>query len=83
MTNAAFSTEPKFVAACEAAGIPATTAQASKYRRKFGLAYTHEHGYTKGSRINEVSGDSSAQRGTGNYKPMLAGPYSSNPNGKK
>jgi len=40
MTNAEFAKEDvKFQNACEAVGIPATSRQASKYKRKFGKAY--------------------------------------------
>jgi len=40
VTHATFSqTDEAFQAACEKAGIPATTRQASKWRRKRGLAW--------------------------------------------
>lgn len=40
-TNAVVATgDAAFRAACEAAGIPPTTRQASKYRRKAGLAWS-------------------------------------------
>jgi len=41
VTNQEFAkTNSKFKAACEAAGIEPTQRQASKWRRKVGLAYT-------------------------------------------
>lgn len=39
-TNDEYSkTEPSFINACKQAGIPATTRQASKFKRGMGLAY--------------------------------------------
>ena len=38
-TNEEYSKDPKFVAACDNAGIKATSRQASKFRRKRGKAY--------------------------------------------
>jgi hypothetical protein len=39
VTNRVFAeTDKRFVAACRAAGIPATVRQASKYRRGYGIA---------------------------------------------
>ncbi len=34
---------PQFKEACEKAGIPATRRQASRFRRKLGLAYSHRN----------------------------------------
>ncbi len=39
--NEAVLKSPQFIAACEKAGIPATRRQASRFRRKHGLAYSH------------------------------------------
>jgi hypothetical protein len=41
VTNATFAnTDQAFRAACKKAGIPVTTRQASKWRNKFGAAWT-------------------------------------------
>ena len=40
--NEAMMKNPVFISACEKAGIPATKRQASKFRRKFGIAYKGE-----------------------------------------
>lgn len=50
MCNKAYCAVPEFIAACEKAGIKPTSAQASKYRRGFGIAYTTQHGLALGSR---------------------------------
>jgi hypothetical protein len=83
MSNAAYSTEAHFKAACEKAGIPATTAQASKYRRGYGLAFTTEHGYKTGSKVHEKTNSEAlqCQRADGKAgKINDYGPYSATPN---
>ena len=40
MTNKDFTSQPAFVNACKEAGTSPTARQASKYRRKRGLAFT-------------------------------------------
>lgn len=43
VTNTEFAAQnDDFKAACEKAGIPATKRQASKWRRKFGMAYRNK-----------------------------------------
>ena len=84
MSNAAFAATDSFVAACAKAGVEPTAAQASKYRRGFGIAYTTEHGLAVGSRAQMKmrtmdEGDEKKRPA----KPQQYGPYSGNPNGKK
>lgn len=55
MTHNEFAAiNPEFRAACDEAGIKPTAAQASKYRRGFGLAYTKSRGFVKGSLIHNT-----------------------------
>lgn len=81
MNNAGYSTEPHFVKACEAAGIPATAAQASKYRRGYGLAFTTEKGFAAGSRVQEKASELSEAQAAGGKPGVINdyGPYSTTP----
>jgi hypothetical protein len=83
MSNAGYSTEAHFKAACEKAGIPPTAAQASKYRRGYGLAFTTEHGYPVGSKVHQKANPEAleCQQSSGKTgKINDYGPYSSTPN---
>lgn len=46
-TNEEYAANPDFKAACDAAGIPATRRQASKYRMGKGRAYASKHRLAK------------------------------------
>lgn len=92
MSNAAFSTEPQFKAACEKAkevfglDIQPTAAQASKYRRGFGAAYNAEHGQPLGAKVNmrQRPEAQESQRTTGNPGKICDyGPYSATPRNQK
>jgi hypothetical protein len=82
MTNAAFSAQDWFKALCEKAGLKeATAAQASKYRRGFGIAKATEQGKDPSSLKEKASAEeqSDAQRIQGAFKGgniMDYGPYS-------
>lgn len=66
--------------ACDAAGIPPSAAQYSKYRRHFGVAYSLVKGCPIGSKVHEISGlEFSDQRAKGNVVPQEYGPYSKTP----
>lgn len=83
ITNAMFTTEPSFIAACEAAKVKPTTAQASKYRRGFGAAYTTEHNLPLGSLVKQHMRPETLDDVTpkGKTKPQSHGPYSATPGG--
>lgn len=74
--------DQNFKEGCSKAGIPETSAQYSKWRRGYGLAYTTFHNLSLGSRINEKSGyEFSDQKASGNpAKINDYGPYSATPN---
>ena len=46
-TNKEFTKDSNFIQACSSAGIPPTKRQASKFRRKKGLAWTSSKGGSK------------------------------------
>lgn len=93
MSNAEFSTEPQFVAACQKANqafgldIKPTAAQASKYRRGFGAAYNAEHGQELGSRVmvrqrpeaSEAQSSSAALGKINDYGPFSPTPRNQKP----
>lgn len=92
MSNAAFSTEPKFVAACEKAKevfgitVKPTAAQASKYRRGYGVAYNAERGQALGSRIDAHDRPETLEASRSTGKPSKIndyGPYSATPRNNK
>jgi hypothetical protein len=85
MSNAAFSAQDWFKALCDKAGLKeATAAQASKYRRGFGIAYTTSKNKTLGSKVDENKGPdelADAQRTQGGKPSRINdyGPYSATP----
>lgn len=74
--------DQNFKEGCSKAGIPETSAQFSKWRRGYGVAYTSFHGLSLGSRINEKSGlEFSDQKASGSPSKLNDyGPYSATPN---
>ena len=92
MSNAAYSTEAHFKAACQKAkevfglDIQPTAAQASKYRRGFGAAYNAEYNQTLGSRVGFKERPEVVELNRASGKPgkiMDYGPYSATPNNQK
>lgn len=90
MSNAAFSAQDWFKELCSKAGLKeATAAQASKYRRGYGIAYSTSQGKPLGSKVNEKKGSDEAmdaQRASSGWKSAKIndyGPYSSTPKNNK
>lgn len=87
MNNTEFSRDPKFVAACDKVQerygfeLKPSTAQASKYRRGYGAAYTAERAMQLGGRSgqHERAETVDDQRGRGVYVAQEYGPYSATP----
>jgi len=70
-----------FVTACTKANIKPTGAQYSKFRRKFGLAYTTMKNLPVGSHVFEETGrEFSTQKADGAAIHQEYGPFSRTPN---
>jgi len=90
MSNAAFSAQDWFKELCSKAGLKdASAAQASKYRRGYGIAYTTSKNKAVGSRIDECRGSDESleaqrvQTGWKSAKINDYGPFSPTPKNNK